>query len=62
LPYPSLQSLSTQQIDAAAAGDACLDLLTGFHVTDGSERLILLEGLAGGRAMQVGRVGVDRIA
>ena len=43
--------LATTQLSARKAADPSLDLLTGFHLADGEERLLVLEGLAGGAAM-----------
>ncbi len=44
----AVQSLSTQQLSAAQSTDPTLDILTGFHMVDGCERIIVVEGLAGG--------------
>ncbi|KAK9808931.1 hypothetical protein WJX72_006568 [[Myrmecia] bisecta] len=47
-----LQSLSTYRLSEAEASSPSLDLLTGFHMVDGKERMILIEGLAEGAGMQ----------
>eukprot|EP00798_Chlamydomonas_sp_ICE-L_P018236 gene18236-24687_t len=40
-----LQSLSTTKLTPEQASDRELDLLTGFHLVDGKERMIVLEGM-----------------
>jgi hypothetical protein len=44
LPLETLQALATRQLSAAEAGDRSLDVLSGFHLTDGEMRFIGLEG------------------
>ncbi|GAX72591.1 hypothetical protein CEUSTIGMA_g47.t1 [Chlamydomonas eustigma] len=43
-----LQSLSTYKLTQEQASDTSLDILTGFHLVDGKERMIVLEGLVEG--------------
>ncbi|GFR51407.1 hypothetical protein Agub_g13845, partial [Astrephomene gubernaculifera] len=52
LEMRELQALSTTQLSGQQAGDRQLDLLTGWHLVDGRERIILVEGLAEG-AMRI---------
>lgn len=56
---PNLQSLSTYKLTAEQAADTGLDLLTGFHLVDGKERLIVLEGHVDGKAMKAVRFGAS---
>ncbi len=46
------QTLSTTKLTAEQAADTQLDLLTGWHLVDGKERIIAVEGRADG-AMRV---------
>ena len=57
LPPP--QSLSTLKLTQEQASDTTLDLLTGFHLVDGKERVVVLEGLEAG-AMKVIKVMIMR--
>jgi hypothetical protein len=40
--------LSTYKLSQEQASDTDLDILTGFHLVDGKERMIVLEGLVEG--------------
>lgn len=63
LELRELQALSTAQLTPEQAADRQLDLLTGWHLVDGRERVIVVEGLAEG-AMKIVKVrggwGQDR--
>lgn len=48
-----LQVLSTCRLTEQQAADTTLDLLTGFHMVDGRERLVVLEGVKGGKGLSV---------
>ena len=52
---PISQSLSTCKLTQAQALDMSLDLLTGFQLVDGKERMIVIEGLESG-AMKIVKV------
>eukprot|EP00892_Ulva_mutabilis_P005256 jgi/Ulvmu1/3101/UM015_0141.1 len=41
-----LQSLSIHELDEGSSTDASLDVFTGFHLVDGKQRIIVVEGLA----------------
>lgn len=41
-----MQSLSTTKLTEEQASSLEVDLLTGFHVISGKERIIVLEGIA----------------
>ncbi|KAG2498371.1 hypothetical protein HYH03_003630 [Edaphochlamys debaryana] len=52
LEMRELQALSTAQLTPEQAKDRELDLLTGWHLVDGRERIVVVEGLAEG-AMEI---------
>lgn len=54
--FVPLQTLSTQQLTPGQCCSGGLDLLTGWHLVDGKERIIAVEGNAEG-AMKVIQVG-----
>lgn len=56
-----LQALSTTKLTPEQAADASLDLLTGFHLVDGKERVVVLEGRREGavKLLQVRRWGLQ---
>ena len=48
LTTTNLQTLATQQLEGAVERSATDDLLTGYHFTDGCQRIIVVEGLSRG--------------
>jgi len=44
----TLAALATHRFSSEQAADPALDVLTGFHLTDGNIRVMLIEGLQGG--------------
>jgi len=52
-PVHVLTSLTTYKLEPEQQQDPQLDLLTGFQLTDGKRRLVVLEGLAYGRMAEV---------
>jgi hypothetical protein len=46
-----LQQLATRQMNGCQAADGALDVVTGFHLVDGHERIVVLEVPRGGCAL-----------
>ncbi|KAL0037130.1 hypothetical protein WJX79_001758 [Trebouxia sp. C0005] len=61
VPMPVLQALSTYKLTAEQAAEHTLDLLTGFQLVDGKERMIVVEGLAEGAMQRVEGIALQAL-
>jgi hypothetical protein len=48
IPVETVQALATRQLSAEEAADTSLDVVSGFHLTDGVLRVVGVEGLKAG--------------